>query len=279
MIKIVTDSVCDLPLSIIEENDITIVPLHFHFGNDTYTDMYDLTHEEFFEKVEAGEDLPTTSQVNPPEFKKVFQSILDNGDDVFAIMLSSKLSGTCQSAFLAAKDFPEDRVKVMDSRTITLSLGLLVLEAAKLAKSGTDFDEIINKIEVMRSKMQHYILIGNIEHLRRGGRLSASKSFVANMMNIKPLLTVDDEGKLVPFNKYRGMKKAMAKMIEMIGSDRTNFKDQTVGINYCKNKKYADIFENMLRENFEMGDILIHHAGSVISTHAGPDCVAVYYLK
>lgn len=275
-IRIVTDSICDVPEEYVRQYDMRVLPLTVHFGDASYQDGIDLTLETFLEKLEKSQILPTTSQVPPIEFLSVFKEETLKGNEVIAIHGSSKLSGTFSSAVMAREQLSDSRIHVIDSEGITLGAGMLVIKAAKLAAEGCPADVIVREIEESRKRMKHFIILDTLKYLHKGGRLSLPAAFVGSILNIKPVLTMAD-GKLVLLDKARGIAKAIAMVMDTLEEKGWSPEGKTVGINHIADPEHRDLLEAELKKRYHVKEIIRGEAGAVIATHSGPGAVALYF--
>ncbi|NLK01183.1 MAG: DegV family protein, partial [Clostridia bacterium] len=199
-IAIVTDSTADLPPEIIEKYNISIVPLKVLFGNKEYKDGIDIGPDEFYEKLEKSNTLPTTSQPSPGDFIKVYRSLLEQYTEIISIHLSSNLSSTVNVARLAGKDF-KDRIHVFDSKSISLGIGLLATEAAKSVQEGLRINEVLEKIKSVRKNSEVLFTLDTLEYLSKGGRIGKVSGLLGSVLNIKPIVRVNEEGIYTPYAK------------------------------------------------------------------------------
>lgn len=278
-IKIITDSVGDLPQDLAEEWDVEIVPLTINFEDGSYRDGVDIKSDEFYKKLRTCDRLPTTAQVTPSEFLEVYKKYSNEYDDFIVITISSAMSGTFQSAVTASEiGGLEDRVTVIDSKGITLGQGLMVLEAARMAKRGESKEEIINRINEMVEKVEYILVVDTLEYLKKGGRLSATKAFVGEALKIKPVLTMKD-GKLIQTGKIRGRKKVIKWIMEELKESKVDFSKQTIGVNHTDSREFAEELAEKIQKNFAPKEIILGDVGATVGTHAGPGAVAVYFEK
>ena len=275
-ICIITDTLCDVPKYYIEKHNIKVMPLKVHFGEESFLDGIDITNKEFFDRLVRSDELPTTSQVTPMEFTKVFTEELEKGNTIIAIMGSSELSGTHDSAFVTMQEMKNDRVYVIDSKSITLGAGLLVIKAARLVEEGKAAREIVEIIENTKKTMKHFLVIGNLKYLYKGGRISLSESVIGSILNIKPIVILND-GKLEMIEKTRGIKKAISATINMIEENGYTLNNKTIGINHTVAKEYADYLEEVVKKSYTVKEIIRGEVGSVIGTHGGPGCIGFYF--
>lgn len=275
-IKIITDSICDVPKEYVEKYNIRVMPLTVNFGDKSFKDGIDLTLEEFLEKLEKSDMLPTTSQVTPVDFLEVFREETAQGNKVIAIHGSSQLSGTYNSAVIAAEQIGREDIYVVDSMGITLGAGMLVIKAARLAEEGLEPEEIVKEIEASKQRLKSILIVDTLKYLHKGGRLSLSAAIVGSILNVKPILTVKN-GKLELFDKARGIKKAIAAVMDIIKDNGWNLDGKVVGINHIADLKHRKMLEEELKREYNIKEIIRGEVGSVVATHGGPGAVAFYF--
>ena len=278
MIRILTDSVSDIPVELCKELNIKVMPLMVHIGDQSYRDGTDLTPADFFRLMAENENLPTTSQVTPVEFLKAFDELTNTGDAVIAILMSSALSGTYNSARTAKEMLGNRDIIVIDSQGVTLGYGLLVIEAARMAKEGHTKEDIVKRVQYMTEKIEYKFVVDTLENLYKGGRLSAAGAMVGKILNIKPILKMS-EGKLILEDKVRGRKRAIKWVIDWIQNNHIDFSNQTIGINHSNDEAYALELIQEIKDKFSVKEIILSQTGCVVGTHAGPGAVAIYFLK
>lgn len=277
-IKIITDSVADIPEKLIKELDIKALPLLVNFEDNSYKDGIDIKSKDFFEKLCKSKKLPSTSQVTPGEFIKEFEKVLKENREAIVITMSSNLSGTYNSA-VAAKEFLEtDKIDIFDSKMVTLPQALTVIKAARLAKKGHGKDEIMEQLFYIRDNMKVKFIIGDLEYLKRGGRLSSSEAVMGKLLNIKPILTMRD-GNLEYEDKVRGNKKAFRWIVNWIKDEDVDLSNRTVTLYHSNDSKFLEEFKDAILKNFKIGEIIEGEVGAVVGTHAGPGCVAIAFVK
>lgn len=275
-ICIMADTMCDVPSEFVDRYNIKVMPLTVHFGEESFLDGIDITAEEFFERLDKADELPKTSQVTPLEFIKVFNEELEKGNNVVAVLGSSHLSGTYNSAVLAKQQLGNDNIYVIDSEAVTLGAGMLVIKAARLAEEGKSAEEIVRIIEESKKRMKQFFIIGDLKYIYKGGRISFSTSVIGSILNIKPILTVKD-GKLEMIEKSRGIKKAISILLNMIKDNGWTLNGKIIGINHTLCPEYADYIEEIIKDEYHINEIIRGQVGSVVGTHAGPGCVAFYF--
>ena len=271
-VKIIIDSTVDT--SAATRGKCTIVPLTVRFGDTEYTDGVTISHQEFYQKLVSSKELPTTSQPTPDAFAQEYQKVVDVGDTAVVLTIASKLSGTYQSATIAAMDFPE-QIFVVDSRNATIGSGILAELAVRLAEEGKTAKEIFDTLLAQREKVRLFAMVDTLEYLKKGGRVSKTVAFAGELLSIKPLIQVLD-GKIEMAGKARGSRQANAmlqKQVETIGVDLT--------LPYILG--YTGT-ESTLLEKFiaESGDLWANAdttiIGSAIGTHAGPGAFATAFF-
>lgn len=278
-VAVVTDSTADIPLEIREKLGIAMVPLKVSFGDETYLDNITLQPAEFYEKLISFSGLPKTSTPSPADFYEVFKRLVDEGRPVISLHLSGSLSGTYQSALIAKSMLEgEGDVTVIDSTSASYGYGLGVVAAAEMAQKGASKEEIIEKIHWLRREMQLYFLVDTLEYLQKGGRIGKASAVLGSLLNIKPILSIDDEGSIFPVEKARGQKRAMGRIAEML---EAHFKDSpvdvTVAITPGHTAGVAE-FAEMLKNQLNVKRYLTTNIGPVVGTHAGPGTIGLFVI-
>lgn len=277
-IQIVTDSMIDLPKDMIEAHNIVVVPLTIIFDDKEYRDGIDLTNIQFYEKLSQAKELPKTSQVTPNAFMEVFKKSLEEGKDILCINGSSKASGTHQSAVLAKNSLDSERIHVFDTMGLSLGGGMYVYEAIKMMADGKNLEEIMKGLHDMKLKVDHIFTVDTLEYLKKGGRLNPMKATIATMLNIKPILTVE-EGLVESLDKVRGSKKVIGKMIELAKARGENFEGKTVGISHAISLEALEMLREHVKKELNPKEIVVSEIGCTIGTHAGPGTLALFYVK
>lgn len=279
-VRIITDSASDMLQSQAKEAGITVVPLIINFSGVEYLDGVTLSHEEFFEKLVNSKELPTTSQATPITFTEVFREALQSADEVVAVILSSKLSGTYQSACIAATGF-EGKVHVVDSENVCLGQMILVQRAKQLADQGLSADEIVATLDREKKQIRLMAVLDTLEYLKKGGRISAATAFAGGLLSIKPVVTVEG-GDVILKGKARGSKNANNMLRNFIeGSNGVNF-DMPYLLAYSGNsdallQNYIDDHKDLWQHETDKLPILT--VGCIIGTHVGPGAFAVAYFE
>lgn len=277
-VKILTDSVADVSEELAKELDIEVLPLTVNFEDGSFKDGVEITKEEFYEKLSKAEKLPTTSQIIPGDFIDVFEGLIKDEHEVIAILMSSKLSGTYNSAITAKEYLGSDRITIIDSEFVTFPQGLIVIEAARMALKGYSKSEIVDRIIYMKKNMECKFIIGDVEYLKKGGRLTSTQALIGKFFNIKPIITMEN-GILIFDDKVRGKKRALKWVIEWIRKNNYSLEEKTVGLFHSNNYEYMTELRKELTENFKVKEIIETKLGAVVGTHAGPGCIAIAFVK
>ncbi|MFO7152123.1 MAG: DegV family protein [Bacillota bacterium] len=281
MIKtlIVTDSSCDLPEGISKDLPIKVMEMPVALKDNPEKDLSDLDIKEYYGLMRNGKILPTTSQVNMIKFMECFKECLDKGITPIVIGLSSKLTKSYEAALVARKNMPDpEKVIVVDSKSASLGLGMIVMRAARMALEGYPPEEIARVAESYAGRIEHIFVVESLDHLKRGGRLSAAQAFVGGLLNIKPILHIVD-GAIEPLEKVRGKKNALKKMLDIMAERAKNLEEQVVGISHADDEESAKELEREIRERFNPKDVLISWVGPVIGAHAGPGTIAIFFER
>ncbi len=279
---IITDSCCDLSYDYITENNLEVIPFPFSIDGTDYVDDFgsSLSYRDFYDQLRKGA-IPSTSQISAFVFEQLFRKHVAEGNAVVYIGFSSALSQTFNNSVLARnivlEESPDADITVIDSRSASVGLGAIVFYANELLKQGKSKDEIIEWIESNKLKFNHWFIIDSLEHLKRGGRISAASAAVGTMLDIKPLLNVDDEGKLNVIKKIRGRKKAIRELLDEL----KNIKDpekQTIFINHGDCIKDAEQLRDLVLREVNVKDVVINYIGPIIGSHTGPGMLCLVFM-
>lgn len=272
-VAIVTDSTSDLPPDVCERFGITVVPLNVHFGDETFRDQLDLTTDEFMDRLARSDSLPTTSQPSAGLFEQTFRELAQDHDEIVCVLLSSLLSGTVQSAQIAASAVADDiRVEIVDSLNATVGCGYQVLNAAGLAARGLDATSIADELRGQQSRYHVIFFVEDLEYLRRGGRIGKAASLVGSMLKLKPLLRVDD-GVVVPFERTRTRRKAMDSLIEF--AENLSGIEQICSLHNTTQEDAEKLIDRV--GHLASGEPVIRTVvfGPVLGTHVGPGALGL----
>lgn len=281
--KITTDNTADLPYSYYQEHDIEYMYLTYQLEGENYGKNNELNCKEFYDKMRNG-SMPTTSQVNSEEAKEVLRPILEEGFDILHLAFSSGLSGSYNSVRLAAEElaeeFPERKIIVVDSLCASLGEGLFVDKAVELKEEGKTLEENAAWLEEHKVNFCHVFTVDDLFHLHRGGRVSKVAAVVGTMINLKPLLHVDNEGHLIPVGKVRGRKKSLAGLVAMMEERIGSWKDKNekIFISHGDCQEDAEYVAKLVKEKFGYETFLINTIGATIGTHSGPGTVALFFM-
>lgn len=279
-IAIVTDSTADLPIEIAKEYNITVVPLKVNFQDKSYTEGVDITNQEFYEKLEKADLLPTTSQPSPADFTAKYDELIENGyDSIISIHISDKLSGTRQSATIAGSELSEKitNLSTVDSMQVTVGIGLVVKIAAESAAQNKSYDEVLADTKQAVENVKLYALVDTLKYLEKGGRIGKARAIAGSLLNIKPILTMNN-GEIVDKDKVRTRKKGIAEIVDLA----KKFKDTNGTIRYAISHSMALDEAKKLEETLlaEVGvkSEFISEVGSVVGTHIGPGALFISFL-
>ncbi len=276
--RIVTESTSDLPAELIQEYNIAVIPMSLEIEGETFVDGVTITPDELYQRMRTEKISPKTAQVTPAQYLERFRQIRQEGATPVYIGFSSKLSGSYQSAVVAAGEFVPGEVFVLDTKAASLGEGLLVLEAAKMAQSGLPPAEIIEQTAAKAKRMEHLVIVDTLEYLARGGRISTTKAFLGNVLNLKPLIHVVD-GALIPFENARTRKKGLKRLVELMQERGYDLANPIVGISHADNLETAEELKQMIIEQFGTQDFIISSIGATIGAHTGPGTVALFFYN
>jgi DegV family protein with EDD domain len=278
MIRIITDSTCEVPVDLMAHPAVTVVPLSVVFGQTSLRDGVDITREQFWERLPKADPLPTTSQATPGDFLDLFQRYTDAGDEVITIVISGKLSGTYNSAIQALDNFPGRPIEIVDSLSTSVGLGLVVQEAVTMADAGATQPEIVAHLTEMRKAVHVIFVVDTLEYLQRGGRIGKAQAFVGTLLKFKPLLGLVD-GEVVPLTRVRSKGKALDTMLQMLLEQVPARGPQVrVGVTQACVPEEAQQVARRLADGFASPPVFISELGPVLGTHVGPGTIgaAVY---
>ena len=275
--KIITDSTADLSAESYEKHDIGVVPLTLRLGDRTWRDLFDIDPDAYYALLRESKDFPATSQPSPENFIDAFAPFVEKGEPILSIQISSKLSGTYQSANLARSHFPEARIEVVDSLQASLGLGIIILICAEKASKGAPFGEVTDFARDLAGRVQTYFAVDSLEYLHRGGRIGKAQTFLGTLMKIKPLLKMT-EGEIQPIEKIRTSVKLLnrfAELVENAANDETRLR---LSVAESDN---SDVITGLLERLLRVpGVSLVHRCklGGVITSHAGPGTLAITFV-
>ena len=279
--QIITDSGGDLPHAMLEKLNVTVTPLYVNFRGECLPDSVDEGIQQLYQGLREGE-AASTSAVNPQQWSNVIEPVLAQGYDALVLAFSSGLSTTYQSAVIAADElaekYPQQKVLVVDTLGASLGQGLLLWYACKRRDEGMELEALADWLREYRFKLAHWFTVDDLMYLKRGGRVSAATALVGTMLNIKPVLHVDDEGHLISKSKVRGRKAAIQALAAKIGELGLPGENDTVFICHGDCLADAQLLENILKEKYGVKEAFIGYTGAVIGSHSGPGTLALFFL-
>jgi DegV family protein with EDD domain len=274
-IKIVTDSTAYLPEDMVRAHDIRVVPLYVHFGQQEFREGVELSIPEFYTRLREAPELPSTSQPSAGEFHEVFQELVGQGHQVLVMTISSKLSGTWNSAMAAKEMLPEAEITVFDSLSTSVGLQLMLEAALEATQNGASLPEVVEQLEAIRDKMHVLFVVDTLEYLAKGGRIGNAKAFLGTLLKVKPILTLQ-HGLLEPLEQVRSKRKAVLRLQELVQERLGDGAPQArVAITHALVPDEAEVLAQELVGCLGCAKPPISEVGPVIGTHTGPGVVAV----
>lgn len=280
---VMTDSCCDLPYDFIKESNIHVIPFTYHMDGEDYSDDFgkSLDYKEFYNRIRKG-SMPTTSQITAFTFEENFRKFTSEGYSVIYIGFSSQLSSTFNNAILARNMLLEENpsldITLIDSRSASVGQGAIIFYVSQMLKEGKSKEEIIQWVEENKLKVNHWFVVDSLEHLKRGGRISSASAAVGTLLDIKPLLNVDDYGKLNVIKKIRGRKKAIKTLLDVLKLNIVNPEEQVIFINHGDCLDEAEYLKELLLKEVRVKDVMINYVGPIIGTHTGPGMLCMVFL-
>ena len=281
---LMTDSCCDLPDQMARELQLEVLPLTMHMDGQDYPNTLDgaaISNEEFYRRIRAGK-MATTSAVNVGEVEEAMRAILKTGKDILSISFSSALSTTYQSSVIAAEElkdeFPDAKILTVDSLCASLGQGLFVYLCAQEQKKGKTIDEVKAFAEETKGRVCHWFTVDDLNHLKRGGRISAATALFGTMLSIKPIMHTSDEGKLTVVGKARGRKSSLNTLIDTVGRLGIDLQEQTMFICQADCQAEAEAVAAELKRRYGVKEVYINYIGPVIGSHTGPDTMGLFFV-
>ncbi len=275
------NSTVDVPKEWLEERGVPVVPLKYTIDGETYEDMEGLSSKEFFAKLREG-DMSVTSQVNPDEAYERLKPIVEAGNDLLHLAFSSGLSGTCESMQIAAKqlseEFPERKIIVVDTLCASMGEALLLYYVLKQKEEGKTIEEAAQWAEDHKLHVCHNVTVNDLNFLHRGGRISKSSAVLGTLVQIKPIIHMDDAGTLQVINQVRGRKKSLQKLVDMAVEQIKGWKNDILMITHGDCLQDAEYVAGLVREKLGIDNIMINNIGTVIGSHTGPGVVALFCM-
>lgn len=282
--KIITDSTCDLSQEMVDELDVTVIPMNFTIGADSfldYPDERDLASHDFYTRIAAGES-STTNQISLATFADTFEPVLKEGMDVLYLAFSSGLSGTYNNSIIAARDlaekYPDRKIYMVDTLAASLGEGLIVWHAVQKKRAGATIDEVKDWVEQNRNRMHHWFTVDDLNHLKRGGRISSASALVGTMLGIKPVMHFDDEGHIILIDKIRGRKQSLDDLVNHMAKTSEDAENQMIFVSHSDSMEGAEYVKEQVEKKFGTKQFRIAAIGPVIGAHTGTGTVALFYL-
>lgn len=280
---IITDTTCDLPAQYIAEHNIKIIPLCYTLDDVIYGSEKNMDVKKFYNSMRSGK-MPTTMASNPEEVTKIFEDCLQQGYDILNIAFSSALSSTCNNSMVVANElsekYPDAKIRVVDSHAASMGEGLYVHKAVLMKQNGASVDEAADWLEKHKQNLCHLFTVNDLHHLHRGGRVSKTTAVIGTLINVKPVLHVNEEGRLVPLNNVRGRKKALTSLVDKMTElvDGYDGENNDVFISHGDCKEDADFVAELVREKLGLNNITIEYISPTIAAHSGPGTVALFFM-
>ena len=282
--KIITNTTADLPMNYIEENQLGLIYFNYIMDGVSYGKDKELEWREFYRLMREEGKMPTTSQVNPQQYKEYFETFLEENKNLLYISFSSGLSGSCGNAMLAAEELMEEkegcRIIVVDSKCASMGEGLFVHKAVVMKKQGKSMEETADYLNELVPHLTHVFTVDDLNHLYRGGRVSKAVAVVGTIASIKPILHVDDEGHLIPLSKVRGRKKSLNALVDYMEKkvkDGYLGKNDVIFISHGDALEDAEYIKEEIEKRFGITEFKINHIGPTIGAHSGPGTIALFF--
>jgi DegV family protein with EDD domain len=274
VVRIVTDSTADLTPEQQRAAGITVVPLNVHFGDEVFRDHVDLSTDDFFRRLKASSQLPHTSQPSVGAFEEAYRKLLEGGNEIVSVHLSSKVSGTYNSALMAAQSVGGGKIDVVDSLSTSMALGFMALEAANLARAGRDRQTVAECVRGLVAKARVICVVDTLTYLERGGRIGKAAALLGSLLNVKPILQLKD-GEVVPLGRARGRPQALNRLVELLERDG---KVSRLAIMHGAAQADAEHLRERVASTYPGVDIQLTEIGAVLGTHTGPGVIGFTYL-
>jgi DegV family protein with EDD domain len=273
-VKIVTDSTSDLPKEFAESLGISVIPLNVHFGTDVFKDGIDIKPDAFYEKLISGSQLPTTSQPSVGDFLNLYDDLAKNNEEIVSVHISDKLSGTLNSARQAKEQYKGTaRIETVDSKHGSMGLGLIAVQASRVAKNGGNVDDVLSSISQSIDSVKFFVLLDTLEYLQKGGRIGKARAFMGNLLKLKPILSTRD-GEVFPFERARSRIKGIDRIFSLV---EESLPLSDLAVFYSTTQSEAEDFADRLSQFIPSGDIIMSQIGPVVGTHAGPGVIGVAF--
>jgi DegV family protein with EDD domain len=277
MTRIVADTTCGLPPEVYRRLGIPVIPQVINFGEESFREGVDMDAPAFMARLRAGKDLPKTAAPYPGDFIEAFQECVQAGESIVCIHPTADLSGTVRSAEIARNDFPGADIRIIDTRSVAGPLGVLVLEADRMAKQGASADEVEAHVRDMMVRAKIYFIVDTLEFLRRGGRIGGAQALLGTVLQIKPILTLSN-GRIDQLERERTKKKALARIKELVAAESARGAEAHVSVNHAGARQEAEELAADLEQTLGTDEVLVLDMPPAIVTHAGPGLLAVGFF-
>ncbi len=281
-IKLITDSACDLSREYLKTQEVEVIPIYISLDGKDFKDGIDIAPEEIYQGMRDGK-VYKTAQITIKDFENIFEKYVQSGDEILHLSFSSGLSGTYNAALIAAntvkEKYPNAKIQIIDTKAAVNGLGLIVKKAVDGKNNGMSFEDLIKCVESDVAKIEHIFTVEDLNYLYRGGRLSKGAAVVGNMLNIQPVLRVNEDGRLEQLDKVRGRKKLFGKILELMEDKADDLDSQTIGISHGDDQESAEKLVEMIKERFGTKDFIISMMGAAIGAHTGPGTLCVFFFK
>jgi DegV family protein with EDD domain len=278
-IKVITDSTSDLPEEIQKQYNVAVIPLYVNFGTQSYRDKADINPTELFRKVKETGKLPMTSSPTVADFTTEFKKYIDEGMDILHISISSKISSSYRNACSAAADFPQDRIMVIDSLSLSTGIGILVLTAADCVRKGSSLADTAQTVRSAIAKVRVEFIIDTVEYLHKGGRCSGLQMLISSLLEIHPIIRVA-EGAMYPAAKIRGNRHlVLRRLVQNTLNNLDSINRERIFISHCECGDEADQIKSQFEELKKFDRILITNLSCVITSHCGPKTIGIVYVE
>ena len=280
---IVTDNTCDLDENILKKYNIDIIMLPYSINDTVYSQENSIPLKDFYDMIRGG-SMPTTMACNPENYRDYFTKYLEQGKDVLYIAFAGSMSSSCSNAMIVAnelsEEYPNNKVVVVDSNAASAGEGLIVYKAALQREAGKTIDEVATYVSEISPNVCHFITVDDLKHLHRGGRVSKTTAIVGTLVNVKPILHVNDEGKIVSYKNVRGRKKALNSLVDIMEelTKDYNVKNDTIMISHGDAPEDAEYVASEIKQRFGIEDVIITYASQTIGSHTGAGLVAIFFM-
>jgi DegV family protein with EDD domain len=278
-LRIVTDSTSDLAEAIRSELGIEMVPLTVHFGPESFHDVVEMTIPDFWAKLQTSPHHPKTAQPSPGDFLKVYEPLVAEGHEIISIHVSGRMSGTTNSAQIAAQMLPNAKITMIDTRSVTMGLGMMVVEAARMARAGKSTDDIVARVGAVADRMNILFTLDTLEFLQKNGRVGKAQALLGGLLGIRPILQVDKEGIVAPADKVRGKSKILSRTLEIMQERIPAGRTINLAVLHTQAPEEAKAWLETVRKLYTVKEDWIAEIGPVVATNTGPGTVGVCFYE